>query len=422
MARDVDGSRLQDLALQEPNETTQGEALGRPGVENAGALTGRHTVRQSSMTRKDLAPGGLGAVSCPILPLSGRRRIGRCSVGQALSFYTTFSALALLLAACGKPEPAHSTSSPTLPTAQVRVQPAQIATQPTMEVIVGTVRAKTRATLEAKVSGRIEKMPVVLGQRVKAGELVARLDAAEIKARLEQAQASLEQAERDWKRISSLFQSQAVTRAESDNAEARRRGAAASVAEAEAMMRYVDVVAPFDGVISRKWADLGDLANPGKPLVDLEDPSALQVDADVPESIAAPVQIGARLAVRLDGASNPLEGAVAEIAPSVDPASRTVRIRLDLPAAPGLIPGRFARVLIPTGENATVAVPASALVQRGQMEIVFVITNQQAHLHLVKSGKRDGAHVEILSGLDAGETVAVEGAAQLADGQPVQVK
>ena len=330
--------------------------------------------------------------------------------------------LALLLAGCGKHEEAHRAASPALPTAQVRVQVAQKGTQPLTEEIVGTVRAKTRATLEAKVSGRIETMPIVLGQRVKAGDLVARLDAAEMKARLEQAQAALEQADRDWKRISSLFQGQAVTRAETDNAEARRRGAAAAVAEAEAMMRYVEVLAPFDGVVSRKWADIGDLATPGKPLIDLEDPSALQVDADVPESMAAQVQIGASLTVRLDGAAQPLEGKVAEIAPSVDPASRTIRIKLDLAAAPGVIPGRFARVLVPTGESVTVSVPTSAVVQRGQMEMVFVVTNQQARLHLVKTGKRSADRVEILSGLNASETVAVEGVALLTDGQLVQVK
>ena len=129
--------------------------------------------------------------------------------------------------------------------------------------MVGTVRAKLRATLEAKLSGRIDKMPVLLGQTVKAGQLVAHLDAAEIKARLEQAEAGLQQAERDWKRTSALFDQQAATRSDYDAAESRYQVAKAALAEAQAMMGYVEVLAPFDGVVTKKWADAGDLAAPG---------------------------------------------------------------------------------------------------------------------------------------------------------------
>ena len=133
-------------------------------------------------------------------------------------------------------------------------------------------------------------MPVVLGQPVKAGELVARLDAAEIVARLDQAEASLQQAERDWKRIAALFEQQAVTRAEYEAADTRRRVAEGAAAEAKAMMGYVELVAPFDGVVTKKWVEVGDLATPGKPLLTLEAPSELQLEADVPEAMASHVQ------------------------------------------------------------------------------------------------------------------------------------
>ncbi len=326
----------------------------------------------------------------------------------------------LLVGGCGK-EPTKAVAGATLPTVQVRVQTVELKPQQSAEEVVGTVRAKLRATLEAKISGRIDQMPVGLGQSVKAGELIAHLDAPEIRARVEQAKADSEQAEREWKRISGLFGQQAVTRSEYDAAEAKRQVALARVAEAQAMQNYVQVMAPFGGRIARKLADVGDLAMPGKPLVELEDPSVLQMDADVPEGLASHIGRESRLIVR-HGPSNEVAGVISEVAPSADPNSRTVRVKLDLPSGPDLIPGRFARLEVPLGEGKSLQVPASAIVQRGQLELAFVITDQRARLHLVKSGKRVGEGIEILSGLDPGDEVVVEGAAQLVDGQPVEVK
>jgi len=331
-------------------------------------------------------------------------------------------ASALGFTGCGaKPETSKDNSS-NLPTAPVRIQTVQSKPQAITEEVVGTVRAKLHATLEAKLSGRIDKLPVVLGQRVKVGELVARLDAAEINARLEQAEASLEQAERDWKRVAALFEQQAATRAEYDAAQSRNRVAKGAAAEAKAMMSYVEVVAPFDGVVTKKWADVGDLAAPGKPLIAIEDPAALQLEADVPQAIASHVQLDARLAARVDGVSGELTGTVSEIAPAADSVSRTFRVKVALSGQPGLSSGQFARLLVPVGESNSLRLPASAVVQRGQLEIVFVVANQHAQLHLVKTGKRVGDELEILSGLHAGDAVVIDGAAQLTDGQPVEAK
>jgi RND family efflux transporter MFP subunit len=287
------------------------------------------------------------------------------------------------------------------------------------EEVVGTVRAKSRATLEAKLSGRIEKMPVVLGEKVQKGQLIARLDAEEI---VEQAEANLEQAEHDWKRVSALFEQQTATHAEYDFAQARRRVAKGTVAEAKAMMGYVEIAAPFDGVVTKKWADAGDLATPNKPLVDIEDPSKLQLEADIPETIASHIRRDSRLAVHVDSVSSELEGSVSEVAPSADPLSRSFRVKLDLPSAAGLMPGQFARLAVPIGDRQSLRVPAAAVVQRGQLEIVFSVSNKRARMHLVKTGKRVGGEIEILSGLNVGESSVISGADQLTDGQPVEVE
>ncbi len=348
-----------------------------------------------------------------------RHRTPRAAVQLALKFASL--SLAALLVGCGHKE-ARQKEARSLPAIAVRTQAAETRKLSATEEVVGTVRAKLRATLEAKVGGRIDQLPVKLGTPVKRGELVARLDAPEVKARLDQAEAGLQQAERDWKRISGLFNQQAVTRSEYDAADARYQVAKAAVAEARAMLAYVEILAPFDGVVTKKWADVGDLALPGKPLVDIEDPAALQLEADVPEAIASKVQPGAVLQLRLDSLADALSGTVTEIAPSADPVSRTLRVKLDLPGQPALMAGRFARLLVPVGESTTLRVPASAVVQRGQMEIVFVVDAQHARLHLVKTGRRFGNETEILSGLDHGDPIVIENASQLVDGQPVEVR
>jgi multidrug efflux pump subunit AcrA (membrane-fusion protein) len=113
---------------------------------------------------------------------------------------------------------------------------------------------------------------------------------------------------------------------------------------------------------------------------------------------------------------------VSEIAPNADPGSRTFRVKLDLPPAPGLRPGQFVRLQVPVGESRCLRVPASALVQRGQLEIVFVAANQKAQLRLAKTGRCFGNTVEVLSGLDADDSVVVDGADRLSDGQPVETR
>jgi RND family efflux transporter MFP subunit len=327
--------------------------------------------------------------------------------------------MAVSLSGCHK-EPGLPAKA-SLPSAPVRAVAVETKKHKALEEVMGTVRAKTRATIEAKVSGRIEQMLVNPGQQVKTGELLVQLEVKEIQAKLDQAMALRQLAERDLKRFKTLLEQEAVTQQEFDAVEARSRVAQAAVTEAETMLGYARITAPFAGVITRKLSDLGDLAYPGRPLLEIEDPSALRLEADVPEAIISRVLPGAGMSVRIASLDKELEGTVGEISPSADPNSRTFRVKLDLPPVTGLVAGQFGRVAVPVGESAALRVPASALVKRGQLEIVFVVTNQQAHLRLVKSGKRIGNEVELVSGVDAGEQVVVEGAEGLLDRQPVRV-
>ena len=328
--------------------------------------------------------------------------------------------LALALVGCGhKTEPA---AAPPLPAATVRAQTVESKKRVATEEVVGTVRAKLRSVIEAKVSGRIEQMLVVPSQQVKAGEVLAVIDAREVRARYDQAMALRQQAEADLKRLTSLLEQKILSQAEFDNAQARARVAIAGVTEAETMLDDTKVTAPFAGVITRKHADVGDLAAPGKPLLDMEDSRALRLEADVPEAVVGKLTLSDKLPVRIAALETELEGVISEIAPAADPGSRTFLVKLDLPPQPGLRAGQFGRVAMPVGETSALRFPASAVVQRGQMEMVFVVSDGKAQLRLVKTGKRIGNEVELVSGVEAGEKIVVEGATGLVDGQPVETK
>ena len=364
-----------------------------------------------------------GAPPCCRLLWPERSKPARCRrSGLTPSLSLFLSGLIALVAGCGKHHEPQATTGENLPPAAVRVQTIESIKQPAVEEVVGTVQPKLQAMVEAKVSGRITRLPVQLGQSVKQGDVLVELATQEIQARLDQANAAFRQAELDFNRTDNLRKQQAATQSELDGAQARYNVAKASVAEAEAVSGYARILAPFDGVVARKLADEGDLAMPGKPLLDLEGRAGLRLVADVPSLLASRVLPDAKLAVRVDTLTDSITGTVAEISPAADPASRTVLMKVDLPETAGLSTGQFGRLAVPVGEGTFLFVPPTALVRRGQLEILFVAADGKAQMRLVRAGKETAQGIEILTGLAPGESVVVEGAGNLRDGQPVQTQ
>jgi len=307
---------------------------------------------------------------------------------------------------------------------EVRTSTVALVQHRPAEEVMGTVRSRFRAVIEAKVSGRIERLEAVPGRRVEAGAVLVELDVREIRARVEQAKAVLEQAEKDFQRVEGLFGQEAVTKADVEAAEARRRVARAGVVESEAMLAYARITAPFAGVVTRRLVDVGDLAVPGRPLLELEEPKALRFEADVPAALVELVRLGEELGVRVAGAGTDVAvtGRVSEIEPSADPVSRTFRVRLDLPLETAVRGGAFGRMLLPLESVVVTTVTTNAVSVNGQMELVWVVREGRARLRIVKTGKRLGADWEVLSGLEKGEVVVTSvRPGLLADGRRVVV-
>lgn len=283
--------------------------------------------------------------------------------------------------------------------------------------VVGTVKAVEQAVIAAKISGTIVEIPVVLGSRVNRGDLLVKINAEEISARVLQAQAQLDQARRNLQREEKLLKQQASTPETVKSMRDMLAVAKAGYREAASMLSYTTINAPFSGVITRKIANTGDLATPGTPLLNLENPGRLQVVAAIPETIALRISPGDALAVRIPVAEKTLDATVAEISPVVDPLSRTLRVKVNLRSSEGLRTGMFARVRIPGTESTTLMVPEKAVIPFGQLEKVFVVQDGRAQLRLVRTGMRGEGQVEVLSGLRTGERIVTENNRLLINGQ-----
>ena len=334
------------------------------------------------------------------------------------------AAVFALLAGCNKPPAPAAAADPAaaLPPAAVRVATARAEDIPAVTAITGTIRPVQRAQLAAKVMGTIEELPVTLGQRVAAGELLVKISAGEITARVAQAQSQLNAARRDLERERALLTKNASTADMVRGLEDRFAGAQAMVREAEIMLGYTTLRAPFAGVIARKFAQAGDLASPGLPLLELEGTEAFQVEAAVPDSLAAKLNPGAALTVEVPAVGLTFSAPLAELSSAADAGARSVLARLTVPAGTAVRSGQFVRVLLPGAPNRALLVPADALAPLGQMERIFVAAqNNRAVLRLVKSGATHAARVEILSGLDDGERVVLAPPAGLREGQPLEL-
>ncbi len=312
-------------------------------------------------------------------------------------------------------------ADPALPTVAVRVQTAEkTSTYPQVE-LVATIQAVQQAAIAAKVTGTITEMPVVLGSRVQSGDLLLKISADEISARVLQAQAQLAQAKRNLDRERKLLKKNATTQETVNSMQDIFAVAQASFQEAKTMLGYTAVSAPFDGVITRKFVNTGDLATPGTPLLQLENDTALQAVTAVPESLVSQIKTGDRLAVQVPSAGLNITGTVAEIAPAADPLSRTAAVKIDIEKQPGLRTGQFSRVILPVSPASTLLIPASAVVPSGQMNKVFVLSQGKARLRLVRIGSSSDHQVEILAGLRPGDQVIVDNNTLLVSGQPVTI-
>jgi RND family efflux transporter MFP subunit len=320
-----------------------------------------------------------------------------------------------------------------------KLVPARLISMPVTEPAVGTIRAVYQASVASKLLAKVTAVNVQAGQMVKGGEVLVQLDDADLKAKLRQAEAAvsaaetaLAQARVEFERVDGLYKQGNETRLEWERTETALKTRTAELEEArqeqrqaETMLSYATITSPIDGKVIDKEIEVGDTASPGQTLVTLFDPTRMQLVARVRESLTHRLAVGQDIGVHIDAIGKTCAGRISEIVPEAESASRTFSVKVTGPCPTGVYSGMFGRLLIPLDEQQVLVIPRAAVSRVGQLDLVevalgdrpsterkVVLEGRPVERRAVQLGRTYGDEVEVLSGLQAGEMVALQGSAQ----------
>lgn len=370
----------------------------------------------------------------------------------------------VLMTACGdKIEPGNIE---TVSTGKVRaaVGTAVIANQPFSYTAVGTVEARTSSTISSTLMGTIQAINVKEGDRVKKDDVLVIIDDRQVSAGLDQAKAGLAEAKRalqaaeaaregakadaalaeaTYNRYKRLRTEESVSRQEFDEVNARYQKATNGLTQAEAMVaaathrinrakaaamsarinkKDVEVRAPYDGLVTTKMAEVGDLAVPGTPFLILEGGRGYQVKLILPEVYIGTIQSGQPLAVSIPSLTDlMLNGTIETISPGADQRTRSFYVKVVLPEDPMLRSGMFARVAIPVGQTGMITLPRTAVIERGQLTGFYWVDQKNiVRFRLLRTGRKLGNRIEVVSGIKAGDRYIIDPDPNLSDGVTVE--
>jgi RND family efflux transporter MFP subunit len=382
---------------------------------------------------------------------------------KVVGYQLTVISLAAVLGGCRGERLERPASAAATPIS-VQASAALVHDWPDMYEATGTVRARTSSVISAKVMAYVRAVPVQVGDRVREGQDLVTLEAQELDAGVRRAEAAeaevrgavaetdhaiagakaaLDLAQTTFRRIEELASKKSISNQEFDEASARvksaqsaydaaraKRGqldsrmaeAGQEIRAARIMRDYARIQAPFAGIVTAKSVEPGNLAAPGAPLLTIEREGSYRLEAEADESKLPLIKAGGPVEVELESLGRQLPARVSEIVPAVDASSRAYTVKVDLPSLPNLRSGMFGRARFPMAPRKALTVPAKALVERGQLQSIFVVENGVAHMRLVTTGRRGADAVEVLSGLSEGEKIVHSIPAGLADGARVEVR
>jgi membrane fusion protein (multidrug efflux system) len=378
--------------------------------------------------------------------LTGRRSIGHDIVisiktinrtqphMQNIMQFFVIGLLSTLLLACGakSDEPKDNSPKPTLVTVtQVKNQALEI----TQEAI-GSLEGLIDPTIAAEVAARVVKVHVNPGESVKQGQLIATLDAADFSMQRNEAQAEvarinalLENQSKIVARNQALVSKNFLSQNAVDNDISQRNALKQQLEAAKARVGSINhnssktrVIAPISGIVEKKIVDTGDFVNIGDPIVQIISTQRLRAHLPFPEHIGAQLKPGLKVRLTTPTSPNIVVTVIHELKPLITEGSRTVDVIADVVNQPGWQPGASVTGVVILGQQpSAMMVPEQSVVLRPAGEVVYVVRNNVAHQVIVKTGLNQNGMIELLEGVNANDTVVVDGAGFLTDQTKVTI-
>ncbi|MEJ2716547.1 MAG: efflux RND transporter periplasmic adaptor subunit [Deltaproteobacteria bacterium] len=305
----------------------------------------------------------------------------------------------------------------------VRTVPVKMMREMGNVTVSGTVEARRAADISSRISGYILALKVHEGDHVKKGEELLRIDTRALKEQADRAQAALDKAladvanaQRNYHRYKALLQESAISVQAFDDiqtsyevAKAAVEQNRAAVEQARTQLRYGTVRSPFNGIVSKRVANIGDLAEPGRTLLSVYKPDTLELVAAPAERYSPYLNPGTRVVVDVPSLHLKQTSFIREVVPQRNPEARTITVKAPLPHAKDLMPGTYGTLTFATRHSEALVIPAKAVVTTGQLKNVKVLKNGMVEARYVKIGRHLGKNeVEVLSGLKLGEKVVIE--------------
>src|SRR5690554_5484687 len=288
---------------------------------------------------------------------------------------------------------------------------------------VGSLSSENSVMLRPEVTGRIATINFQEGGPVTQGQTLIELDSSVNRAHLQQAQAALALAQSQHRRAQQLTERGFISAQARDESASELKVQQAAVALAKAQLEKTIITAPFDGLAGLRHVSVGDYVSPGSDLVLLESIDPLNVDFRIPEQFLGVVHVGTRINLRFDALADVLrEGVVGAISPLVDVGGRSILLRAKVPNSDAsLRPGMFARVQLQFDDKQALMVPEAAIVPGGEMNYVYRVDGEHVVRVGVMLGLRQEGKVEIVHGLEEGDSVLISGLQKVSDGTRVHL-
>ena len=294
-------------------------------------------------------------------------------------------------------------------------------TRPIIESIPAGIKAREATLLSSQILARIKNIHVRAGDNVQKGQLLVTLESEGLKAQLAQSiamvdasQAILTEAKANFERAQTLKEKGLVSQSELDVAVTnfRRYGSELLAVNqrkqaAQTALEYSKITSPFSGVVVERFAEPGNMASPGQLLLSSYDPLTLQIEAEVRESLATQLHIGQKITVKVDSVGKEIDAVIVEIVPAADSNARSFLVKAGIIFDPTLRPGMFARMLIEDGTKEVLSVPVDYVKSFGQLDMVWLLKDGNLTRRFVRLGKSQLNQVEIVSGLNSGDILAL---------------